>query len=613
MAQDALLICSCSLSITSSALRGHPLPHSRASSSLAATVNCGFSPGDGLEKWKSSNRWQLPFLRRGIFPPDVVKQLGNLRGESVRHSSASASSSASPNSASSSFSLGYGYGNRRGGQGPISCRGSGADAVPSPQEDVVNQEGKALRGSSPSSSAPNSANFSSGYGDRRTGRRKHAPNSCRGSAPAAAPFTEDVVKQVGQALRGFSPSPSVLSSAYNSSLGYGYGNPRYGGRRRQGPISSRGPSPPAAVGGPEDIMKQLGKALWGRGLPPGALVDIARQLWGTGWQVMMGQLAPSRNEGEYDRPQSQFREKSVQGVEKGNFHLYAATTCPWAHRALIVHSLKGLGDAVPVSVAVPGASGLWEFSPATKSSEGNGIYPGTEDKANGKARLLDVYKGRKGGYEGRATVPMLWDQSQREVVNNESADIIEILNSDFNDLASNPGLDLAPASLKADIDRWNGIIYNNVNNGVYRCGFAQGQKAYEGALDSLFITLDMVEEHLASSRYLCGDSLTLADVRLFTTLYRFDPVYNTLFKCTKQKLVEYPNLSGYLRDIYQIPGVAVTCDLEAIMDGYYRVLFPLNPGSISPAIPRSSQPAALMRPHNREKLSKVAAQAGVVN
>lgn len=147
---------------------------------------------------------------------------------------------------------------------------------------------------------------------------------------------------------------------------------------------------------------------------------------------------------------------------------------------------------------------------------------------------------------------MLWDQDQREVVNNESADIIEILNSDFNDVAGNPGLDLAPAELKEDIDRWNGIIYSNVNNGVYRCGFAQGQQAYETAVDGVFDTLDMVEESLESSRYLCGDSLTLADVRLFTTLYRFDPVYNTLFKCTKQKLVEYPNLSCYLRDVYQV-------------------------------------------------------------
>ncbi|KAL3685997.1 hypothetical protein R1sor_004019 [Riccia sorocarpa] len=354
-----------------------------------------------------------------------------------------------------------------------------------------------------------------------------------------------------------------------------------------------------------DWLKQIGNALWGRGLPPGALVEVARQLWGTGWQVMMGQLAPSREKGAYDRPKSQFRNRPNPGSTSmpGNFHLYVATTCPWAHRALIVHSLKGLGDAVPVSVVVPGTSGLWEFSPG---SGGSGKFYGTGDRANGQRRLIDVYKLRNEGYNGRATVPVLWDQAAMDVVNNESADIIEILNSDFNEVAQNPGLDLAPASLKAEIDGWNSIIYSDVNNGVYRCGFAQGQEAYEAAVESLFQTLDRLEGHLGTSRYLCGDCLTLADIRLFTTLYRFDPVYNILFKCTRQKLAEFPNLYGYLRDIYQIPGVESTCDLPAIMDGYYRVLFPLNPGSLCPVIPKSAQSASLLQPHRRERLSKVA-------
>ncbi|KAL2654039.1 hypothetical protein R1flu_022167 [Riccia fluitans] len=358
----------------------------------------------------------------------------------------------------------------------------------------------------------------------------------------------------------------------------------------------------------EDWVKQVGKALWGRGLPPGALVDVARQLWGTGWQVMMGQLAPTREKGAYDRPNSQFRSRPKTGatVIPGNFHLYVATTCPWAHRALIVHSLKGLGDAVPVSVVVPGTSGLWEFSSGIGNSAGEGgQFTGTKDRANGQLRLLDVYKLRKESYNGRATVPMLWDQGAMDVLNNESADIIEILNSDFNEVAENPGLDLAPAFLKAEIDRWNSVIYPDVNNGVYRCGFAQGQEAYEAAVENLFKTLNRLEEHLATSRYLCGDCLTLADVRLFTTLYRFDAVYNILFKCTRQKLSELSNLYGYLRDIYQIPGVASTCDMPAIMDGYYRVLFPLNPGSLCPAIPKSAEGASLLEPHGRERLSKV--------
>lgn len=363
----------------------------------------------------------------------------------------------------------------------------------------------------------------------------------------------------------------------------------------------------------QDWVKQVGKALWGRGLPPGALVDVARQLWGTGWQVMMGQLAPSGEKGAYDRPQSQFRGRPVPGapVIPGNFHLYVATTCPWAHRALIVHTLKGLDEAVPLSVVVPGLNGLWEFSSGRANAAGAaaGKFVGTKDRANGQSRLMDAYKMRKEGYSGRATVPMLWDQGSMEVLNNESADIIEILNSDFNELAKNPGLDLAPSLLKAEIDRWNSLIYHDVNNGVYRCGFAQGQEAYEAAVEGLFKTLNMLEEHLAASRYLCGDSLTLADIRLFTTLYRFDSVYSILFKCSKQKLFEFPNLYGYLRDIYQIPGVESTCDMPAIMDGYYRILFPLNPGSICPVIPKSSESPALTQPHGREKLSKVAVGA----
>lgn len=257
---------------------------------------------------------------------------------------------------------------------------------------------------------------------------------------------------------------------------------------------------------------------------------------------------------------------------------------------------------IPVSVAAPGIDGLWVFREEVGSHGDVGLVPG-KDNANGCRTLKEVYRLRPGGYDGRCTVPMLWDVNRKEVVFNESYDIIQLFNSEFNQVAANPGLDLEPPALKERIEEWNRIIYPNVNNGVYRCGFAQTQEAYDAAVNDLFDTLDMLEDHLGSSRYLCGDLLTLADVCLFTTLIRFDLVYNVMFKCTKKKLVEYPNLHGYMRDIYQIPKVAQTCNLEATMDGYYKFLFPLNPGNIRPIMPLGCQHDSLSRPHSRESLS----------
>lgn len=358
---------------------------------------------------------------------------------------------------------------------------------------------------------------------------------------------------------------------------------------------------------PPDLVRLLGQTLWGQGLPPAALVGAVRFAWNSGWSIMMKQLAPSDNRGAYHRPISKFRTRLPHPVaesELGRYHLYVSLTCPWAHRTVIVHALKGLHEAVPLSVTVPSSTGSWEFRPETRElMDPEAVLLPTIDKANGCQRLMDVYKLRKGGYDGRATVPMLWDSIQKEIVSNESADIIEILNSDFNNLARNPQVDLAPQHLRMEIDQWNMMIYPKINNGVYRCGFAQGQGAYEAAVKDVFSALDVLEKHLVSSRYLCGDFPTLADVRLFTTLYRFDPVYHILFKCSNRKIFEYPNLYGYLQDMYQIPGVAATCDLPTIIDGYYKVLFPLNPGGISPIVPAGSESASLLSPHNREALS----------
>ncbi|GJT01555.1 glutathione S-transferase family protein [Tanacetum coccineum] len=361
---------------------------------------------------------------------------------------------------------------------------------------------------------------------------------------------------------------------------------------------------------PTRFLTSVTKLIFGKSLPPQLLISTVRTSWSTLWLLMMSQLAPSDPSGSYTRPTSRFLKPKLTSLNSKSLHLYAALPCPWAHRTLIVRALKGLEHVVPVSIASPGLDGSWVF----KEIENNNAVsiPGqdkpdslmpTRDKVSGVGTVKEVYKMRKGGYDGRCTVPMLWDVANKEVVCNESYDIIELLNSGFNDVARCPDLDLCPVELKGKIEEWNGVIYPHINNGVYRCGFAQSQEAYDTAVNELFSALDKVDDHLKGSRYLCGDKLTLADVCLFTTLIRFDLVYNVMFKCTKKKVVEYPSLHGYMRDLYQIPGVAETCNLEAMMDGYYKFLFPLNPGNIRPIMPTGSHHETLLQSHNRESLS----------
>ncbi|KAG0456919.1 hypothetical protein HPP92_022076 [Vanilla planifolia] len=270
----------------------------------------------------------------------------------------------------------------------------------------------------------------------------------------------------------------------------------------------------------------------------------------------MRQLAPSSASGSYSRPPSPFPSvpSSYLSHPPLQLHLYAALPCPWAHRTLIVRALRL--PSLPLSLALPGVTTSWEFRPPSS------------DLAHSLPTLSHVYSLRPGGFSGRATVPMLWDPIRRDVVCNDSYAIIEFLNS-----VAPPDRDLAPPHLRDDIHRWNRLVYSSINNGVYRCGFAQSQAAYDIAVEELFAALDAIEANLAESRFLCGDELTLADVCLFTTLIRFDAVYNVLFRCTKRKLVEYPNLHGYTREIYQMPGVKETCDLDAIRDAYYGSLF----------------------------------------
>ncbi|NJO77210.1 MAG: glutathione S-transferase family protein [Cyanobacteria bacterium RM1_2_2] len=337
-----------------------------------------------------------------------------------------------------------------------------------------------------------------------------------------------------------------------------------------------------------------------KALPAKLIIQAGRWVWTTLWQIMMSQMAPSARSGEYLRPESQFRHSvgeaingevgsdAVYPVAAGRYRLLVGLGCPWAHRTLIVRALKGLEEVISVSVVSPSPeAGGWVF----------------EQPEVGCKTVKDLYELAQPGYTGRCTVPVLWDTQQQAIVNNESAEIIIILNNAFNTFARYPEYDLYPIELRQEIDDWNEKTYHSVNNGVYRCGFAQTQTAYESACRELFTTLDEIDQALATRRYLCGDAVTLADVRLFTTLFRFDVVYYSLFKCNRRRIQDYPQLSGYLRDLYQLPGVAATCNLEAVKRDYYGNLFPLNPGGLIPIGPEID----LNQPHDRERLTSTEA------
>ncbi len=260
----------------------------------------------------------------------------------------------------------------------------------------------------------------------------------------------------------------------------------------------------------------------------------------------------------------------------GRYHLYVSLACPWAHRTLIVRALKGLEDMIPVSVThwLMAENG-WTFAP------GEGVVP---DPLYNARYVYELYTRAEETYSGKVTVPVLWDTHTQTIVNNESSEIIRMFGSAFDQAGAKPG-DLYPAALRAEIDAVNQRIYDTVNNGVYKAGFATTQEAYEAAVLPLFDTLDWLEDRLTRSRFLCGDALTEADVRLFTTLIRFDSVYHGHFKCNIRRIVDYPKLWAYTRDIFQIPGVAGTVDFGHIKRHYYQSHRRINPTGIVPAGP----------------------------
>ena len=304
--------------------------------------------------------------------------------------------------------------------------------------------------------------------------------------------------------------------------------------------------------------------------------------------------AYANRSGEFVRDESKFRDwvradgSTDYPAAAQRYHLYVSLACPWAHRALVLRALKGLEDAITVSVVDPymGSEG-WSFG---ARCGGDGV--------NAAVLLREIYLKAKSDYTGRVTVPVLWDKQTATIVSNESADIVRMLNTEFNAYAKRELHDLYPVALRPQIERWNTMIYRTVNNGVYRAGFATAQDKHAAAVRELFATLDLLEAHLREHRYLCGDALTEADWRLFTTLVRFDAVYHGHFKCNLRRLVDYPNLWAYTRELYQFPGVADTVDLQQIKEHYYRSHPGINPTGLVPLGPVVDFTA----PHRRDFL-----------
>ncbi len=305
--------------------------------------------------------------------------------------------------------------------------------------------------------------------------------------------------------------------------------------------------------------------------------------------------------GSFQREQSRFRDwitadggpgpdgQKGYPAEAGRYHLYVSLACPWAHRTLILRKLKGLEEIISLSVVdwLMAEKG-WTFS------DRPGAIP---DSVNGAHHLFEVYLKAKPDMTGRVTVPVLWDKQTNSIVSNESTEIIRMFNASF-DAFGRADVDFYPQALRAEIDEMNAFVYEAINNGVYRCGFATTQEAYEKPFMRLFAALDDIEARLGTQRYLIGDRLTEADWRLFTTLIRFDAVYVGHFKCNLRRIADYPNLCDYMRELYQWPGIAETVNFQHIKGHYYQSHKTINPTGIVPLGPELD----LDRPHGRARL-----------
>ena len=292
--------------------------------------------------------------------------------------------------------------------------------------------------------------------------------------------------------------------------------------------------------------------------------------WQEGW------YDTGKTAGEFVRTPSKFRSwitadgASGYPAEPGRYHLYVSLACPWAHRTLIARVLKGLQDAISVSVVEPVMTEGWSFSDALP------------DRLHGFQYLHQLYAAADPQYTGRVLVPALWDKKTRTIVSNESSEIMRMFDAAF----TGNDVDLYPIALRPQIDAVNAFVYDNINNGVYRCGFATGQAAYDRAFDRLFSALDRVEGDLGRRAWLAGEQPTEADWRLFTTLVRFDAVYSGHFKCNRNRIEDFPNLSRFLQTLYRVPGIAATVNMDHIKRHYYMSHTQINPTRIVPAGPR---------------------------
>lgn len=309
------------------------------------------------------------------------------------------------------------------------------------------------------------------------------------------------------------------------------------------------------------------------------------------------EISDREDDGAFKREETTFREAVRPETDArfqpaaDRYHLYVSYACPWAHRAFLTRALLGLEDVISVDIVDPlRIDQGWEFTP-----EKDGC---TSDSIHGAEYLRDVYTAADPTYTGRVTVPVLWDTVEETIVNNESEEIIKMFATAFSTFGTRD-VDLYPSDRQDEIDNVIEDIYPSINNGVYRAGFAGSQSAYDRAVEELFTALEVYDEHLGEHRYVVGEHLTLADVCMFTTLYRFDEVYHTHFKCNRHRIADYDNLWGYLRELYQLPGVAATCRMDHVKEHYYRSHEDLNPAGLIPIGPSPTFEA----PHDRERLS----------
>ncbi|EWM28840.1 glutathione transferase [Nannochloropsis gaditana] len=365
------------------------------------------------------------------------------------------------------------------------------------------------------------------------------------------------------------------------------------------------PSPPP----PPPSYKGLRLLEWTNGLiSQKALVKTARTSWNMLWKILMTELAPQGKDGEYVRPTYSFTDSlgsPAFPLEEGRYHLYVGNACPWCHRLTLAHALRGLSQSqLSYSYAIDdperASRGGWAFDTMGEGGGGEAGAP-FADPVFGCRDLREVYDLCAPGYTGRCTAPVLVDVKRRRIVNNESSDLLRFLNLFPPPPGqTHPDVDLFPPSLRPRILEINAWVYPLINNGVYRCGFATSQAAYDRSVRDVFRGLESVEAILTDQRFLAGDVLTEADVRLFPTVIRFDAVYASLFKCAGKRIADYPNLTQWMREVYQIPGVRTTVDIPALIRSYFVQLFPLNPSGICPQGPTEEDLKVLER-HDREE------------